>query len=54
MQTNFLSVVTVSKQFFSWKIFGTNPWHIVVVEGMVCSRLWVIAIDSWRVGESTW
>ena len=54
MQTIFLSVVTVSKQFFSWKIFGTSPWHIVVVEGMVCSRLWVIARDSWRVGESTW
>ena len=54
MQTIFLSVVTVSKQFFSWKIFGTSPWHIVVEEGMVCSRLWVIAIDSWRVGESTW
>ena len=34
MQTIFLLVVIVNKQFFSWKIFGTSPCHIVVVEGM--------------------
>ena len=43
---NFFLDVTVSKQFFSWKIFGMSPWHILVVKGMMCNRLWINAIDS--------
>ena len=35
----FFSDMTVSKQFFSWKIFGMSPWHILVVKGMMCNRL---------------
>ena len=54
MQTTFFSDMTVSKQIFSWKIFGMSPWHILVVKGMMCNRLWIIAIDSWMVGGSTW
>ena len=49
----FFSDVNVSKQFFSWKIFGMSSWDILVVKDIMCNRPWVIDIDSWRVGGST-
>ena len=53
MQTSFFGRRMLAKNFFlDMNTSGMSPWHILVAEGMMCNRPWVIAIDSWRVGKS--